>query len=410
MTTEKTTKDLPTTTNIEGLGVLALQSALKAYYRPPVATNQALAKLARMPRQDIQKLLSGSISGTWLSLPKQDNPFTERQLLFAACWQREQLEAKLGLQPNLVAGTSHEDVNAGLKRYRLRDDAGRIEEIAVPLSNDDPQSLPLFEKPMVVVNERSSPLQRALASVRIRDASLTVHDRIEILQEWMADDNDAAAQFITQELTLDDLSSEWRNALIYAAEVVRFRDSDAKTGAVDVLLKHATQLRHSAERGVSEVVWCAIHRVGSIIPVQRASELSVFLGPSKSVDTRLAALQAIVRIFEVAPPDRPADFWELTDPAINLAKAMWNPIVFTVGEISAIAIEATVSSAALADERVLELVSHAREVNRPWVMRKLLKRFSELLVLWKNFPAASSSRMLVQEASVRLSQHCEERR
>ena len=136
----------------------------------------------------------------------------------------------------------------------------------------------------------------------------------------------------------------------------------------------------------------------------------MFLGPSRPIDTRLAALQAIVRIFEVAPPVQPADFLKLADCSIELATALWNPIVFTVGEISAIAIEATVASATLADERVLELVSFARTVGRPWVMKKLQRRFNELLSLWQNLPSASSSRLLLKDALACASQYCEERR
>ncbi|MFM9963720.1 MAG: hypothetical protein ACKV2Q_21130 [Planctomycetaceae bacterium] len=244
----------------------------------------------------------------------------------------------------------------------------------------------------------------ASASRRACEVALPTTERLAGLQDWMAEDNDAAAEFVVSELASNELAPDWRNVLIYAAESVRFRDPGCRLQAVDVLLRNAASLRRSNDQGVAEVVWCAIHRIGSIIPIGRANELAAFLCPSDPIDTRLATLQAVVRIFEVAPPTVLKQFAELAERSVILAKKHWDPDVFAAGDNSAIAIEATVATAALADRRVLELVDLAANVGRSWVMGKLQRRFDELLRFWQSASDSSIARSLVQDAAKRASQ------
>ena len=248
--------------------------------------------------------------------------FSPRVLAVWACWNRDFRHFKEDIRPELVAGTSSV-IPGGLKKYCLSDEQGQVEEFVRSLPSE-PQSLPdvAVDQHFRLESDRSE--DDASASIRAKNVISPVKDRLEGLQEWMAEDNDAAAEFIVSELASTPLAADWRNVLIYAADAVRFRDPAVRTKAVDVLLKNATCLRHSNEPAVFEVVWCVIHRIGSIIPVHRAGELTSFLGPCDPVDTRLATLQAVVRIFEVAPLDVPEMFAELADRVVVLATKLWD--------------------------------------------------------------------------------------
>ena len=213
---------------------------------------------------------------------------------------------------------------------------------------------------------------------RIQDTQLPAATRLEAILKWARADMIAAAGFVLNELSKTTASPDWRNALVFAADAVNFDSQAGRAKVCTELLRIARSMRDTQVQDDRPVVLCAIHRVGSIIPRSRVEELDEFLAPGSAIDTRLATLQTIVRIFEAVPPDNANLITGISDRAATLAEKRWDVDVFAAGEISALAIEGTITIAVLGDERLDQLLTDAESLGKPWVIRKLIRRLDEI--------------------------------
>jgi hypothetical protein len=277
----------------------------------------------------------------------------------------------------LVAGIVEK--KAGRRSFSLMDERGVNYELAeVGDQNSSKWADPQLRSDKSPSDESFAPQQEAGFRDRVNESSLSVESRLEAILEWASADMNAAAQFVLSELGNPATPTNWRNALVFAADAVRFDSSESRETVCTKLLQIARSMRGSQAQHHRPVVLCAIQRAGSMIPCSRVDELEDFLAPSGAIDTRLAALQTIVRIFEAVPPDNASLIAGISDRAATLAEKRWDVDVFAVGEISALAIEGTITIAALGDSRLGRLLDDAKSLGKSWVTRKLIRRLDEI--------------------------------
>lgn len=106
-----------------------------------------------------------------------------------------------------------------------------------------------------------------------------------------------ALSYLVDELGRTDLSPEWREATVFAAEDLHF-PPELRAAAGDRLLGIASSLRYESEVQ-DRVVWSALRRGASLLAQEQVERLLPFLrgGP---VNTRTVALQAVTHLFEIA--------------------------------------------------------------------------------------------------------------
>jgi hypothetical protein len=211
----------------------------------------------------------------------------------------------------------------------------------------------------------------------------------DALRELMANDSAVAASFVDAELEKPILSEQWRRIVIYAAESVRFADPAVRAKVAVSLLRHARELRVSSSADDTPVVMCAIRRAGSILPQHLLTELSCFLSAPSPIDTRIVTLQAINSIILAAPLEG-IDIGALCDRVTTLALKHWDEDVFKAGEISVIAIEATIAATVLGDARISQVIELANRTGRRLLIGKLKSRLQAVVTQWGNQPSAAA--------------------
>lgn len=226
-------------------------------------------------------------------------------------------------------------------------------------------------------NSQDEVIDRSPAET-VCDRSATVADRIEALREWIGCDPNAVADFLVEELEKDGHELLWIETIILSSEHVRFEDLDARRRVGRSLLALAEKIR--GERRIAEsTIWCAIHRGGSLIPIEDLSLLDPFLGNRGGVDTRLAALQAIVRIFEAETEVGSSDLVSrLADRIKTLVIKYLDEDVFRPGEIAAIALEGSIALALISPERFVAISEILKSSTKLWFRRQLRKRLETL--------------------------------
>ena len=231
------------------------------------------------------------------------------------------------------------------------------------------------------VTEQEAVEERAADNI-VQDENTSLDDRINALQEWIFLDSDSAAAFILDELEKDDSSPEWRNALIYAAEDVRFPNEKDQVRLCNRLRELALVLRESSEPNIERVVWTALRRFASLVAEERANELTEFLYQRGQVDTRLVALQGIVHIFEIAPPQQLKDCQPLADRVFELSSKLIDPDVMTAGETSAIAEQGILALGTLGDHRLKTCLEKLDALRWQWLSQRVLEDLEELRNQW----------------------------
>ena len=295
---------------------------------------------------------------------------------------------------SVTAGTYSE--SEGLRKYRLKDEHGTEDEFARPSPRrpSDLQSnvgtVKHLDPPAPVTDERPH------ASLLATDRALSSELRLEALREWIASDPDAASQFIASELHRKDLQSNWSRIVIYAAEAIRFQDSRVREQVASDLLDHAMRLRDSRSSEDAPVVLCSIRRAGSIIPEGRVSEFLSLLTAGSPIDTRLVTLQAITAVFDCTPPTSTIDVQKLSERVVTLAEKHWDTDVFKAGEVSAIAIEATIAATVLGSSQAIDLGTLALRTRRQLLVSKLRKRLQLIMQNWHSVSPRSHKVELIE--------------
>ena len=276
----------------------------------------------------------------------------------------------------LICGSRTEE--GGKRKYQIRDDRGneeQFERTVTPIVFEDAQSLVASEHqvPVALLDSRS-------VSSRVSDYTLDVEQRLEALREWLADDVQSVASYLLAELERTDVEPVWRRIVIYAVDTIRFEDVATRASLATALLHHASELRQSNSPEDLPAAMCAIRRAGSILPEDRVDELLPFLNRVGYVDTRLVTLQAIVAIYSSAPPNR--DLTTIADRAGDLAMKHWDLDVFQAGDISALAIEATLVAAMLGCRQLSQIADLANGVSRRLLMKRLKTKLDAVASAW----------------------------
>jgi hypothetical protein len=223
------------------------------------------------------------------------------------------------------------------------------------------------------------------------DEHASTEDRIAALGEWMANDLRTASVYILGELHRSDLSDDWRDALVFAAENAHFVTSDQQSRARSRLRELARDLRHGRKAGTDHAVWSAMRRFASLLPPEEANSLLEFLDRAGSVDTRMVGLQCVARVFEAAPPADVASVEPLAGRVTELAEKFLDPDVFSGGENSGIARCAVVALAALGSPRLTDAMKHVESLDKSWFSVRVKQDLQTLLDGWKSGLAATSN-------------------
>ncbi len=274
---------------------------------------------------------------------------------------------------------------------------------------DDPQGIAEVKRRCVPEHDiEGAPIEGSPAAdsaEMARNRALDAETRSEALGRWMTHDPETCAQFVAEELSEPDLSEEWRDVLVFAAEDVQFTGESLRRSVEESLKRIAVDLRGSRRAGVDRVVWSALRRFASLVDERHVGELRDFLDPNGYVDTRLVALQGIARVFEHHPPQRGEEVGPLADRAHEIAKKLLDADVFASGETSAIATQAVMVLCVLGDRRALECIDRAKALGRQWVGRKLRDCLGDVRTAWledEKAPKESEVFQLVDEALTHL--------
>jgi len=314
-----------------------------------------------------------------------------KRIIDAALLSQEKAIFK-GKTSTFFAG--HRTGSAEKKKYNVVDEHGAVEEFERTVFDqtmDDIQSIETGTENWM------DELETTPSSQRAKDVNLTIEKRLDALREWIADDEDDVAAFILSELNQTNLTPEWKRVVIYSAESVRFPDATRHAQVARLLLKHAEELRSSSSPDDRPVVMCAIRRAGSILPESEIGSLLPFLASGSLIDTRLITLQAINSIFLSTPPQQDTVSNPLADRAFSLAEKHWDLDVFKSGDISALAIDATIAVIVLGNCRAADLIEEAKKTKREWVLRTLRTRLNEVLSLWSDVGVTSTAVETLQQ-------------
>jgi hypothetical protein len=215
---------------------------------------------------------------------------------------------------------------------------------------------------------------------KARDTSLDLAHRIESLYSWVSADSESAAAYVLAQIMLPQDQSEWRNALIFAAEDTRFTSESDQRDLAKALHDLAAEMRDSPQANDELAVYSAIRRYASLIEVDELPTLVEFLTQGSEIDTRLVASQSVSAILErsLISGDR-RRFMSLADRLYVMIDKLVDSDVLTPGELSAIAEEAICALAALSDPRIDNVIARLASLDWPWFMDQLRSRVSLFL-------------------------------
>jgi hypothetical protein len=218
---------------------------------------------------------------------------------------------------------------------------------------------------------------------RLRDETASASDRAEALSNLLDISPEQVISHVVGEILRDDLSDEWRSALVFLAEDVHFPES-SRQNIGERLLNIAQKLRLSTKAAIDKVVWSAMRRAVTLLPPDPARML-IFLDRGEGViDTRSTALLCIERSFELAPPISCETYKPIVDRVADFAFKFLDPDVFAGGENALIAQNAVCALAALGDPRFDDAVASVRRLGRRWMNHQLRLRLEHLLTSWRS--------------------------
>jgi hypothetical protein len=208
---------------------------------------------------------------------------------------------------------------------------------------------------------------------------------LNALQEWRQEHPDQAPAYIARELMRDTLEGDWRNALVVTAEDCPFSEPEQQRKVGERLLRIAAELRETAGEGEEKVVWSALRRGTSLLPLQDAGRLLPFLKSGEKPSTRMVALQSLARRFEAdLPVEGGVVGAELLRSGVaDCAAEFLAPQKFRSGTEAAIALNAVHALAALGDARLERCISSVQALERSWLTGEVRQRLEGLLGAWK---------------------------
>ncbi|MBN2476361.1 MAG: hypothetical protein JXB62_17240 [Pirellulales bacterium] len=274
-------------------------------------------------------------------------------------------------------------------QFRGWDSSGRA--MRGEVAYDDPQTISGAESAVVETDAVPAPAVEKECRAIARNRTAAYDDRMAALRAWMAMDDDDVSVFVVEELYRTDLTDNWRNALVYAAENVHFKDSAQQARIRARLRELALELRDVSQPGTEHVVWSAMRRYTSLMPPEEANDLAQFLDRKGVVDTRMVALQCIARVFQLGPPADAATLDPLARRVAEYAAKFLDPDVFGGGTNSSIARNAVLALAVLGSPELEACVGRVNALGRRWLSRQVRRQLQELLDGWRGHGVDSTT-------------------
>ncbi|HWG47718.1 MAG TPA: hypothetical protein VN688_33445 [Gemmataceae bacterium] len=187
-----------------------------------------------------------------------------------------------------------------------------------------------------------------------------------------------AAVYLAQQIIRPGLPPAWRDLVVFALEAMHL-PPDLHSQVAGRLMMIAAELRSQPE-GKDKVVWSALRRSSSLLPPEKAESLLQFLNSGGSVDTRSVALQCIVRVFELSPPQTVP--LTLADRVHAFAVKFLDVDVFAAGEPSLIARNSIAALASTGDPRLQDVIGRVAALARPWLTRRVQQQLAKLRWSW----------------------------
>lgn len=214
-----------------------------------------------------------------------------------------------------------------------------------------------------------------------RNENLEVRQRIAGLSEWACESPKDAASFICDELLRTHNDRTWRDSMILAAESVVFDIAEADVVG-QRLLELAELLRNETPSPPSSIIFSAIHRGASLIDVERCDLLVPLLSRKGSTDTRLAAIQAIVRILDVDHLLTSSDIKStLCERVSAIVTKHLDSDVFAPGQVAALAQEGIVALELLEVGRGRSILNERRPDLPRWFNEQTARKLQVLSML-----------------------------
>lgn len=225
---------------------------------------------------------------------------------------------------------------------------------------------------------------------------------IAALGELAEREDPGLASYVVEQLQVAGLSSEARDALIFAAEECPCYPKNTRAALKDALLVHAVRMRDTGEQ---KPLWAAVRRYASLVPLQEADGLIQFLRDEDQQMTKHVALQGVESIFSVDPAaDSPAVF-ALRERVRPIASAALAVAGGPERGGNAFATQAFCAAATLVDPELPALADQLAALRRPYPAARAVKVLRSVEALWERAarePEAARARDLLNAAIARL--------
>jgi hypothetical protein len=187
---------------------------------------------------------------------------------------------------------------------------------------------------------------------------------------------------------------EW----ILAAEDVDFTDEQSDRLAPR-LLELAGELRTSDDSEDEPAVSAAIRRGASMLRPGQASALLPLLEPGYPIETSLATLKMLGRIFEAQPPKSTDAYPRLARAVRVIGESLLNRYALAVTQSAAMAQLAIYALAAMASADAVETARTAERLGVSWFARRCAREIRRLDEAWeqRRVSAGAAPRRLLQQ-------------
>jgi len=199
--------------------------------------------------------------------------------------------------------------------------------------------------------------------------------------------SDFLARLVQSEAAQDKLE---RRGLVLAAEDMAFAPEQSGEMA-SWLLRFAEERRDSNDPQDEAAVLSAIRTGASLLRPEAADRLRVLLEPGHPIETSLAALKMLGRVFEAQPPREVDQHDALADSVHEIALSFLNRHVVTLSQNAAMAQLALYCLAAMASSRLNPVILTVLELEIPWFHRRTFRTLEGLREHWEGRPGAVAS-------------------
>ncbi len=160
---------------------------------------------------------------------------------------------------------------------------------------------------------------------RAIDEKVPVRLRADALYDLAGKDQRRVTDYVADALSDETCASQWRNTLVFVAEDLQFEHGAKREALAERLLKLARTLRHGAGPNADRVVWSAMRTASSLLRQKDVGRFLEFLDPG-GVDTRLVAMQGIVRMLEPMPVSNIPALGQVRGRVLQFAEKLIDPM------------------------------------------------------------------------------------